>query len=64
MRLLMKHFITVIVFLFVFKLAIQAQGHSNENELPRTVKLAKMSVGEPIPAKDYGHKVSDTFAAE
>jgi len=62
MRLLMKHFITVIVFLFVFKLAIQAQGQSDENELPRTVKLARIS--DPIPAKEYGHRVSDGPVAE
>ncbi len=50
MRLLFRHAIAVIVFLFVFKLAIEAQDHTQLQDEPKSVLLSRLADSDPIPA--------------
>lgn len=53
MRLFFRHFIAVLLFLFVFRLAMQTQEHEAEVTLPKAVLLSRLSDGAPIPSEAF-----------
>lgn len=53
MRLFIRHAIAVLLFLFVFRLAMQAQDHDSEVTLPKAVLLSRLSDGDPIPSAAF-----------
>lgn len=53
MRLFIRHFIAVLLFLFVFRLAMQAQEKEGEVTLPKAVLLSRLSDGAPIPSEAF-----------
>lgn len=53
MRLFLRHFIALILFLFVFRLALQTQEHESEVTLPKAVLLSRLSDGAPIPSEAF-----------
>jgi hypothetical protein len=50
MRLLIRHFIALLMLIFVFRLAIQAQNHQAPPSLPKSVLLSRLSQHDPLPA--------------
>jgi len=53
MRLFIRHFIAMLMFLFVFRLAMQAQESNTEVTLPKAVLLSRLSDGDPIPSEAF-----------
>ena len=51
MRLLIRHFIALLMLMFVFRLAFQAQGHQAPPSLPKSVLLSRLSQNDPLPVR-------------
>lgn len=51
MRLFIRHAIALLMFLFVFRLAIQAQAHQPPPNLPKSVLLSRLAKNDPIPSR-------------
>ena len=53
MRLFLRHAIAVLLFFFLFRLAVQAQSHELGGTLPKSVLLSRLSESAPIPSRSF-----------
>jgi len=65
MRLLIRHSIGLLIFLFMFRLAVQIQYAESSVELPKAVLLSRLAAEDPFPSRISDKRnLLKTIAAE
>ncbi len=64
MRLYLQYGIVFLIGFFVIRLFFQASNQENVVEIPKAILLARLSDGEPIPARFQKEKILKTILSE
>lgn len=64
MRLYLQYGIVFLISFFVIRLFFQASNQENTVELPKSILLARLSDGEPIPARFQKEKILKAILSE